>query len=82
MDPIVTRFVDAALDALKRSDLMRLPGQIPLSMRDPSAPQIDDWVPWKPTPSTVTESQLDDLEREIGLRYPPPYRQFLRGARN
>jgi hypothetical protein len=79
MEPIVTRFVDVALEDLRRADLLRLPDPtLPTEMRDGSVARTDDWIPWKPIPSTVTESDLDELERGLGLRYPPRYRQFLR----
>ncbi|RZK30098.1 MAG: SMI1/KNR4 family protein, partial [Hymenobacter sp.] len=37
-----------------------------------------DWLPWKPIPSTVTERDLHELERRMGLRYPALYKEFLR----
>lgn len=76
--PIVTTYVDAALAQLRRFDLMRWPGEVPDPMRDDSIPPSDDWVGWKAIPSTVTEADLDALERETGLAFPPLYRDFLR----
>jgi hypothetical protein len=47
-------------------------------MRDDSIPQSNDWVGWKAIPSTVTDADLNALEGESGLRFPPIYRDFLR----
>jgi hypothetical protein len=75
--PLVTNFVDAAIAQLRRLDLMRWPGPVPEPMRDASIPPCDDWIGWRPTPSTVTAPDLDGLESETGLAFPPLYRDFL-----
>lgn len=78
----VTDFVDAAIAQLQRLDLMRWPGDLPGPMRDasitPSDDDDDDWIGWQPIPSTVADADLDLLEREIGLLFPPLYREFLK----
>jgi hypothetical protein len=86
-NPVVTGFVDAAVAQLRRLDLMRWPGKLPEPMRDASIPASSDWVGWKPIPSTVTDTDLDLLERETGLAFPPlwvgAYRfAFFRRVRN
>jgi hypothetical protein len=78
ISPIITTYVDSALAQLRRRDLMRWPGKLPDSMRDDSIPPHHDWVGWKAVPSTVTESDLNGLEGETGLPFPPLYRDFLR----
>lgn len=78
VSPIVTTYVDAALAQLRRLDLMRWPGKVPDAMRDDSIPPSDDWNGWNPIRSTVTDADLDDLERETGLPFPPLYRDFLK----
>ena len=77
LSPIVTRYVDAAIEVLRRFDLMRVPGKLPKAMLDASIRPMDDSIGWKPIPSTVTDADLDALEREIGLVFPPLYRDFL-----
>ncbi len=75
----VSEYVSAALDQLRRRGLMKLPlSDMPAEMRDDTIPPANDWIGWKPVPSTVTEEQLDGLEHWIGLAFPPPYRRFLR----
>jgi hypothetical protein len=78
ISPVVTAYVDATLAQLRRLDLMRWPGNLPDSMRDNSIPPSNDWVGWKAIPSTVTDDDLNALERETGLPFPPLYREFLR----
>jgi hypothetical protein len=75
---IVTSFVDASLKQLNALNLMCCPDpKMPEAMRDFSRPASNDWLPWKPIPSTVLDSDLDELENEIGLKFPPLYRDFL-----
>jgi hypothetical protein len=75
---LVRNYVDAAIAQLRRLDLMRMPGNLPEQMRDPSIPPSDDWVGWKPILSAVSDTDLDALERETGLPFPPLYREFLK----
>lgn len=74
---LVTKYVDEALDQLRREDLMRFPGGLPKAMLDSTIAPENDWVGWKAIPSTVTATDLDTLEKEIGLAFPPLYRKFL-----
>ena len=76
-DPVVTQFVDAAIARLRCLNLMRWPGKLPDMMRDASITPSRDWVGWQPIPSTVTDTDLDKLEHETGLAFPPLYRGFL-----
>ncbi len=70
-------YVDAALAQRRRLDRMAWPADVPERMRDPGAAEAGPWVRWKPIASTVTDAELDALEREIGLTFPPLYRAFL-----
>src|SRR5690242_6288096 len=74
---LVTNYVDLAIAQLRRIDLMRWPGKLPDLMRDSSITPSNDWVGWRPIPSTVTDADLDALERETGLAFPPLYRDLL-----
>src|ERR1017187_2462819 len=75
---LVKGYVDAALTQLKRRGQMRWPGKLPDSMRDTSIPASKDWIGWKPVTSTATDAELDALEKETKLPFPPAYRDFLR----
>jgi len=76
-NPVVKNYVDAALAQLRRGDLMRVPAKVPNEMRDGSIPARGDWIGWQAIPSTVTSEDLDVLESELGLVFPPLYRDFL-----
>src|ERR1051326_5141170 len=72
-------YVDTALDHLARADMMRIPDrEMPPEMYDTSRAPHQDWKPWKAIPSTVTDEDLDDLETQTGLEFPPLYRTFLK----
>lgn len=78
MNPIVTKYVEAALAQLRRLDLDYSPGDLPPAMRDESRSARDDWRPWKAIPSTASGSDISNLERISGLRFPSAYQDFLR----
>lgn len=37
----------------------------------------DDWAVWKPVPSSISVTQVNQLEQEYRLQLPPLYRAFL-----
>ncbi|UOQ55297.1 SMI1/KNR4 family protein [Hymenobacter cellulosivorans] len=76
---LVHQFVDTALEKWRQADLMHFPdADMPLEMRDEARVADEDWTPWKPIPSTVTNSDLQELEAQIHLPYPALYKEFLR----
>lgn len=75
---VVTRYVDEALAQQRRRGGMMSPGKLPEAMRDRSIPPANDWIGWKAIPTTISDADLDALEREAGLEFPPLYRDFLR----
>jgi hypothetical protein len=77
-DSRITTYVDAALAQLRRQDLMYCPGGLPDEMRDDSIMPVSGWIGWKAMPSTVADADLDVLEREAKLAFPPLYRDFLK----
>jgi SMI1-KNR4 cell-wall len=78
MSNLVESYVDAALAQLRRTGLMRCPDTLPEEMRDTSIQPSRDWKGWKPVASSVTDLQLDSLEHETKLTFPPVYREFLK----
>ncbi len=77
-NPIVTNYVDAAIAQLRRQNLMCTPGKLPDAMRDDSIAPSEGWIGWRPIPSTVTDEDLNSLEQETGLAFPPLYRDLLK----
>ena len=74
---LITDYVDAAIARLRRLDLLRWPGALPESMRDSSITPSNDWIGWRPIPSSITDGELDTLEQETGLAFPLLYRDLL-----
>jgi hypothetical protein len=77
LNSTVTKYVDAALAQSRRQDNMRWPGKVPEPMRDTTIAPAGDWIGWKSIPSTVTDADLNALEKETGLGFPSLYRDFL-----
>lgn len=77
-DPLIQTYVDRAIAQLRRLDRMRVPARLPEAMRDESIPPSNDWIGWKPVPSTVSDVDLDALEHETRRKFPPLYRDFLK----
>ncbi len=71
------QFIDDNLEIISQNDMMYLPGQIPVAMQDDTKPVTDDWLPWKPIASTVSASDISELEQVISSRYPKLYVEFL-----
>ncbi len=75
---IVTMYVDCALAGLRRSDTMRVPDpRMPVEMRSVDRPQRDDWIPWNAIDSTVSKSDIEELELHFGGPLPKLYAALL-----
>ncbi len=73
------QFVDYALESWHQGGLMFwADSDMPVEMRDEKRMIVDDSIPWKPIPSTVSAGDLEALEERIELRYPALYKEFLR----
>jgi hypothetical protein len=76
---LATHFIDTALATLRRKGMACIPHpNMPEPMRDHNVATVDDWIPWKPIASTVTDDDLRDIEKELSLPLPDLYRSFLR----
>lgn len=76
---VIHQFVDNSLDKLREIDMMRFPhSNMPLAMRDETQEAHNDWIPWKAIPSTVSDSEILELEQRINLHYPTLYVEFLK----
>ena len=79
MEEIVRRYVDKAIEQLRSKDSMCTPDpHLPKEMIDSKIVPDNDWVGWKTIPSTVTDNDLDEIQKKIGLEFPPLYRVFLK----
>ncbi len=78
LSAVVTTYVDEALAQLRRLGLMRSPVAVSPAMQDRSVASSGNGSAWTPIPSEVSDADLDELEAESGIKYPPLYRDFLR----
>ena len=53
------------------------PGGIARAMADPSQDESDDWRIWHPIPSTVSDDEIQEVEKELGHKLPQAYKRFL-----
>jgi hypothetical protein len=75
-EELVRAYVDRSFRWLERKSLNIWPGTPPKTMWAGDR-NSEGWRPWHLVPSTVTEADLDGLEAELGLQFPPIYRCFL-----
>jgi hypothetical protein len=75
----ISKFVEAALSELRESDLLWTPDPLlPARMRDLTRSSDNDWQPWKPIASEVTEQDILDLQTHFKCSLPPAYARFLK----
>jgi hypothetical protein len=77
MTQLIHDFVDLSGEWLKENDLRRMPGKIAEEMIDESFEKKDDWKGWKLIPSTVTQSDLQRIERTHNVELPKSYKDLL-----
>lgn len=72
-------YIEYSIQKLRNQNLMTIVDRnIPDEMRDTTIVcDTRDLVGWKIVPSTVTDQELNELEKHLGLKYPPLYRAFL-----
>ena len=58
---------------------MGVSGGVPEEMRDGSVDD-DGWVPWKVIPSNVTDSDLLQIEKQYGFKFPPYFSGYLKAC--
>lgn len=73
------KVIDETLERMSKEQiLMSSPDpNMPPEMFDSSIKQEDDWKGWKPIPSVLDESDLNELEKLIRVELPLSYRHFL-----
>ena len=72
-------FVNHSIEILKLKDLLwTFDTNVPLNMKNPEITDKNGWYAWKETESLVNDIEIDKLEKEINLKYPNLYREFLK----
>ncbi|AEV33490.1 putative glucan synthasis protein [Owenweeksia hongkongensis DSM 17368] len=72
------KIIDKYLDEIITLDLNSRPIKIEPEMADKNADQYQEWNKWFPIKSTVTDKELQELEKEIGYKLPDSYKSFLK----
>ena len=73
------KIIDETLDKMAKEEiLMKKPDpNMPYEMLDSSIESESDWKGWKPIPSVLDNSDLNRLEKMIGIELPASYRRLL-----
>lgn len=73
------KIIDDSLEKMSKSEiLMMTPAEIPEEMQDNSIKKSDDWGGWRPIKSQIQDTEIGQLESEIGFPLPHSYREFLK----
>ncbi|QDU97048.1 SMI1/KNR4 family protein [Lignipirellula cremea] len=67
--------IDNALDYWEASKLNCHPGDVPSDML--TGETEDDWSFWNAIESKVTTDEIHDLEKHLGVTFPPSYKELL-----
>ena len=78
-------FVGQLIDAFEASETLCCIGVAPVTPDGSGVPpemQVGDvdeegWVAWKVLPSTLNASEVEELEKEFGVQFPPLFRAYL-----
>lgn len=73
---MITDLIDASLARWEELKANSLPGEVPEAMR--TGESEDDWTFWKPINSTVTDSDIAEMNEMLGVELSPQYVELLR----
>lgn len=73
----IEELVDKRLSFWMETELNQLPCDIEEEMLAPVQPD-EEWKFWLPVQSTVTDAELQELEKEIGFIFPDDFKIFLK----
>ncbi|ANE51948.1 SMI1/KNR4 family protein [Flavisolibacter tropicus] len=75
----ITTIIDKHLQAWIDKGLNALPGKTEPEMANPREPVDNEgWQKWYPINSTVTDSEIEDLENQLNYGLPASYKAFLK----
>jgi hypothetical protein len=74
----IKAIIDIYLQKWIDIELNTLPVQIEPEMTDQNQNKIEDWNFWYPINSTVTDSEIEDFEKQVGYVLPTDYKTFLK----
>jgi hypothetical protein len=73
---MLTKIIDEALEDWIAKDLNCFPSDIPENMA--TGKSSNDWNYWKPINSTVTDDEIKNLEKILGVNFPEQYKVLLK----
>ncbi|GEP90002.1 SMI1 / KNR4 family (SUKH-1) [Chitinophaga terrae (ex Kim and Jung 2007)] len=77
-DQVIKNIIDTHLNKWVEDELNKLPIEIDPAMAGPVNEDDDDWNTWLPIPSTVTDAEIEDFEKQLGHKLPGDYKTFLK----
>ncbi len=76
---LIYKCIDEGLAEWKELGLMQIPDpHMPPEMVDNKRPRDNDWIPWKPIASTVTDHDIEEIEIFSGIPFPESFKAFLK----
>jgi len=75
---LIHKFVDDGITELKKHGLMIQSGNIPIEMQDESFNRKNEYNNWVPTKSTVSDSDITELECLVNCEFPDSFKVFLK----
>ncbi|WP_153396476.1 SMI1/KNR4 family protein [Chryseobacterium vaccae] len=73
----IEEIVDRTLNSWVENEANQLPCDIEEAMLAPDQPD-EEWKFWLPVKSTVTDTELQELEAETGFVFPEDFKKFLK----
>jgi hypothetical protein len=73
---MITNLIDECLTIAESHDALCLPGDLPDEMK--TGRKEDDWEYWKPINSSVTDEDIEELEKQLNFTFSPQYRSLLK----
>jgi hypothetical protein len=78
-DNSISNIIDRQLQILIDKELNALPSNIEPEMANANEPMDNEgWQKWYPIESTVTDSELEELEMQLHFKLPTSYKAFLK----
>jgi hypothetical protein len=75
---LIYKFIDDGLIELNRLGLMTKSGNFPKEMKDESFDRSQEYNKWKAIESTVTDSDIKELEGIVNCELPNSFKTFLK----
>ena len=76
---LIATIIDNHLNKWIEKGIHSLPGRIEPEMANPNEPMNEEgWQKWYPIDSTVTDTEIEELEKQLNFKLPKDYKIFLK----